>query len=115
MDISRTHFYYFSADLGLSGLPTECEFIKELANAQGREALLLRCKNKVKEFGDGDIVIVPRQIQDTLLGPSSSDEVIFVYTYGSQTVSGGRVVLDGVSPIDIGGIVVDKNVLRQWC
>ncbi|WP_333606890.1 hypothetical protein [Arsukibacterium sp.] len=115
MDISRTTFYYFSADLNLPGLPTECEFIKKLANNQGREALLIRCKNRVKEFGDGYIVIVPRQIQDSLLDPSSSDEVVFVYAYGAQTVSGDKVGLDGISPIDIGGIAIDKDVLRQWC
>lgn len=115
MDISRAKFYYFSVDLDLPGLPAECEFIEKLGNDQGREALLIRCKNEVKEFGGGDIVIVPRKIRDSLLDPHSSDEVIFVYTYGSQSVSGERLVLDGISPIDIGGIFVDKNVLKQWC
>ena len=114
MDISKGKFYYFSADLDICGLPTECEFVKVLRNKQRREAILIRCKNHIKEFGGEYLVVVPRQKEETILDASSPEEVVFLYTFGIKEVSDEEIDLERIRTIDVGGIVVDRKVLKKW-
>lgn len=107
--------YFFSTEGYSPELPVLCRTIKKLNATNDREALLVECSEKIKDYGTKYLVLVPKETD--IYFSNLQENPIFVYVInGSEYKDKDFIDLSPNEKIvmDWGGVSVSLGVANKW-
>jgi hypothetical protein len=115
MNSISKELFFFSTEGWSSELPLKCHFVKQLKTKNQREAILVKCEEKITRYGTNYLVLVPKHIASSFF--QIDGQPVFAYViHGSQYINSDEIdlSLNNKMILDWGGVAVSYEKALIW-